>query len=87
LDRKKIGGQTVRFAQPPVILGFGCAVGQKESQGPLASYFDCTSQDDTFGEKSWEKAETAMQKKALGIALERPGSRQDSWTISWPGTF
>ena len=73
MDRKKIGGQTVRFAQPPVILGFGCAVGQKESQGPLASYFDCTSQDDTFGEKSWEKAETAMQKKALGIALEKAG--------------
>ena len=73
MDQKKLGGQTVRFASPPVILGFGCAVGHKEGQGPLASYFDYVSQDDTFGEASWEKAETAMQKKSLAIALEKAG--------------
>ena len=71
LEQKKLGGQTVRFASPPVILGFGCAVGQKEGQGPLAKHFDHIGQDDTFGENSWEKAETAMQKKALAIALEK----------------
>ena len=71
MDQKKLGGQTVRFASPPVILGFGCAVGQKEGQGPLAKYFDHIGPDDTFGEKSWEKAETALQKKALAIALEK----------------
>lgn len=73
MDTKKIGGQTVRFNSPPVILGFGNAVGQKEGQGPLAKYFDFVGKDDTFGEKSWEKAETSMQKKALAIALEKAG--------------
>ena len=73
MDTKKIGQQTVCFASPPSIAGFGNAVGKKEGQGPLASYFDCVGKDDAFGEKSWEKAETAMQKKALNYALEKAG--------------
>lgn len=73
MDTKKIGQQTVRFAAPPSIAGYGNAVGKKEGQGPLASYFDYTGQDDSFLEKSWEKAETAMQKMALNYALEKAG--------------
>ena len=73
MDTKKIGQQTVRFAAPPSIAGYGNAVGKKEGQGPLASYFDYTGQDDSFSEKSWEKAETAMQKMALNYALEKAG--------------
>ena len=83
MDTKKIGQQTVCFASPPSIAGFGNAVGKKEGQGPRASYFDCVGKDDTFGEKSWEKAETAMQKKALNNALEKAGcmvkSKKDLW--------
>ncbi len=44
-----------------------------ESQGPLASYFDELEQDSFFGEKTWEKAESAMQKRVLGRALEKAG--------------
>ncbi|MDO4515973.1 MAG: stage V sporulation protein AD [Bacillota bacterium] len=73
MDTKKIGQQTVCFASPPSIAGFGSAVGKKEGQGPLAACFDFVGTDDTFGEKSWEKAETAMQKKALAFALETAG--------------
>jgi len=73
LDNKKIGQQTVRFASPPSIVGYGSAAGNKEGKGPLAPYFDYIGEDDTFGEKSWEKAETAMQKKALTFALEKAG--------------
>ena len=70
---KKIGRQTVRFPSPPAIAGFGSAVGTKEGQGPWASAFDFVGKDDSFGEKSWEKAETAMQKKALSFALKKAG--------------
>ena len=73
MESKKIGRQTVRFSRPPAVLSFGSAAGEKESSGPLGQCFDYASQDDTFGQKSWEKAETAMQRQALSIALEQGG--------------
>ena len=48
-------------------------VGKKEGDGPLRDSFDHIEQDDTFGEKTWEKAETAMQKMAFASALDKAG--------------
>lgn len=73
MPTKKLGGQTVALAEPPAIIGHGNVVGKKEGDGPLADSFDHIEQDDTFGEKSWEKAETAMQKLALAKALDKAG--------------
>ena len=73
MENKKVGKQTVRFSAPPSVLSYGSAAGNMESSGPLGDCFDYAAQDDTFGQKSWEKAETAMQKKALSIALEQGG--------------
>ena len=71
MTTKKLGRQTAALACPPSIAGHANAVGKKEGDGPLADSFDLISQDDTFGEKSWEKAESAMQKLALSAALEK----------------
>jgi len=68
---KKVGGQTVQFQDPPVLLGWGNIVGKKEGEGPLAAAFDTISQDDKFGQASWEKAESFMQKQALTTALNK----------------
>ena len=68
---KKLGKQTVEFENPPVILATANVVGKKEGEGPLASTFDTISQDDRFGQSSWEKAESTMQKEALTIALDK----------------
>ena len=73
MDTKKRGRQTVALAHPPAVAGFASVVGKKEGDGPLADTFDFISQDDTFGEKSWEKAESAMQKLALAAALNKAG--------------
>lgn len=70
---KRIGAQTVAFTSPPAILCYGNVVGKKEGEGPLANSFDHIEQDDTFGEKTWEKAETTMQKMALSNALDKAG--------------
>ena len=70
---KKLGRQTAALASPPSVVGYASVVGHKEGEGPLAATFDHISQDDTFGEKSWEKAESAMQKLALSIALNKAG--------------
>ena len=71
MTTKKLGKQTVAFANPPSIAGHANVVGKKEGEGPLASSFDFISGDDTFGESTWEKAESAMQKQALSSALEK----------------
>ena len=68
---KKRGRQTVEFEHPPILLAGANVVGKKEGEGPLASTFDTISQDDRFGQDSWEKAESAMQKGALTAALNK----------------
>ena len=73
MPTKKLGRQTVALSDPPAIIGHANVVGKKEGDGPLANSFDHIEQDDTFGEKTWEKAETAMQKMALASALDKAG--------------
>ena len=61
------------LACPPVLTGWASVAGKKEAQGPLAGTFTRTSPDDTFGQSSWEKAESEMQRLALSAALDRAG--------------
>ncbi|SNX55395.1 stage V sporulation protein AD [Thermoanaerobacterium sp. RBIITD] len=68
---KRIGSQTVKFVNPPTILSSGTIVGPKEGQGPLKDYFDMILTDDTYGEKSWEKAECKMFQDSVNLALKK----------------
>lgn len=70
MNRKK-GRQTVVFQNKPLIIGSAAIGGKKESKGPLWECFDLTLSDDTFGEKSWEKAESKMLKECMLIALKK----------------
>ncbi|MGI5962516.1 MAG: stage V sporulation protein AD [Lawsonibacter sp.] len=70
---KKMGAQTVALSLPPSILSYANVVGKKEGEGPLADFFDSISEDDTFGESTWEKSESSMQKRALAQALNKAG--------------
>lgn len=65
------GRWSIVFPQPPAILAYASVAGKKEAQGPLRTSFDLTSDDTSFGQKTWEKAETQMQKQALRIALNK----------------
>ena len=85
MPTKKLGRQTVALATPPAIIGHANTVGKKEGDGPLASSFDHIEQDDTFGEKSWEKAETAMQKLALAMALDKAGQAASNLDFLFAG--
>ena len=71
MNTKKLGRQTVAFASPPSVAGHANVVGKKEGEGPLADSFDFINQDDTFGEASFEKAESTMQRMALQNALDK----------------
>ncbi len=67
------GHYTVALSSRPTILGYAAVVGKKEGEGPLARYFDAIYQDTTMGEKTWEKAESALQKEAFTRALDKAG--------------
>ena len=73
MKQKRLGRQTVALERPPALIGWAAVAGNKERQGPLGALFSATSEDDTFGESSWEKAESAMQRLALSTALDRAG--------------
>ena len=71
LENLHRGKQSILFPHMPSIHSYAAVVGKKESDGPLSEYFDHTSQDTYFGQKTWEKAENRMQQLALQTALEK----------------
>lgn len=70
IRNKRIGKATIQYENPPVILGTGTAAGQKESEGPIGSYFDLVAEDNVFGQKTWELAESEFARRALGEAFK-----------------
>ncbi len=70
---ERFGRQSLKMSRPPAVESYAAAVGKKEGQGPLGALFDLVSQDTLFGQKTWEQAETQMQKLALQAALEKVG--------------
>lgn len=71
--RKKQGKQSYIIQNCVSIEGYACVGGKKESEGPLGAYFDITTDDGYFGEKTWEKAESKMQKEAVSKAVSKSG--------------
>lgn len=65
----------IQLPKPVAITAYSCVGGKKEKEGPLASGFDIISSDDYFGQNSWEKAETAMQKLAVRTLLDKRNLR------------
>ena len=66
---KKVGTQTIMFDNPPTILEAASIVGPKEAQGPLAKYFDQCLEDEFWGEKTWEKAESKIIKETVNMSI------------------
>ena len=70
---KLSGKQTFFMYNPPSFAGHACVVGKKEGEGPLRDSFDFITEDSFLGEKTWEKAESALVKKAASLALSKAG--------------
>ncbi len=68
---RHIGKQTVVFEKPPIIRGAAAIGGVKEGKGPLFEYFDTVLADDKWGEDTWEKAESKLQKEAAVMAIKK----------------
>ena len=68
---QRLGKQTVTFGEPATILETAAIVGQKEGEGPIAQSFDIILEDDKFGEETWEKSESRLQREAALTALKK----------------
>ena len=64
-------GNTLLFNEKIYISGYSSVVGRIEGKGPLKNRFDMVVDDEYFGEKTYEKAETKFQKTALDLALQK----------------
>ncbi|MEW6695795.1 MAG: stage V sporulation protein AD [Bacillota bacterium] len=68
---KRVGRQTIAFANPPVVIAAACIAGPKEGQGPLQATFDKVLEDMYYGEKTWEKAEQRIFQETMELALTK----------------
>ena len=82
---QKLGKQTIKFDNPPTILDTACIVGPKESDGPLAQYFDQCLTDEMWGEKSWEKAESKIIKETVNMAISKSSIPSDKIEYCFAG--
>jgi stage V sporulation protein AD len=77
--------QSFILPQMPVITAWASVAGKKESQGPLASHFDYTSQDTRFGQSTWEQAEKRMQQLALETLAAKAGITKEQFSLVYSG--
>ena len=71
---KQIGMSSTQLSSPVYIREWASAVGKKEGEGPLGQLFDFVGGDDLLGNKTWEEAESAFQKKAVSLLFEKEQS-------------
>jgi stage V sporulation protein AD len=70
---ERCGKYTLALSNAPVIVGYAAVGGKKEGQGPLGKQLDAVFEDTRVGQKTWEQAESALQKEALTRALDKTG--------------
>ena len=70
---KKISRNTFLTDNSPSIKAFASIAGSKESEGPIGTCFDKIETDSYFGQDTWEKAESELQKQTVGLAISKAG--------------
>ncbi len=70
---KKIGNQSYILENPVNIATTASIVGPKEKSGPLHMFFDQCLEDEFWGEKSWETAESKIVKETVNMAISKSG--------------
>ncbi len=71
-------GNTIFFKNKPRIISYAAICGSKEKEGIIGQYADSTSDDDMFGEPTYEKAERAILSKVMTLAIEKAKLKESS---------
>lgn len=64
----------IKLENKPRIEATSSVVGKKEMEGPLSEYFDLTHQDERFGAKTYEQAESEMVRMAFELSMKKAGA-------------
>ncbi len=80
-----LGKQSAVFREPVWLVESASVVGKKEGEGPLGNLFDAAGEDDLFGCKSWEDAESFLQREALSRALQKAGWKPEDVRFLFAG--
>ncbi len=67
------GKQSLLFDKDVYVRCTATVVGKKEADGPLGEMFDVAVEDDMFGKKNWEEAESHIQEMAVDKLLIKSG--------------
>ena len=65
--------QLIRLPQPPTVYAWSSTVGKKEGEGPLGDCFDAVEQDAYLGQKTWEAAESELQRRTVMRLFNKAG--------------
>lgn len=83
--QKQQGTASISFEKPVFIESAASIAGKKEGEGPLGSAFDMVCEDPLFGEKTWETAESTMQKQAASLAIGKAGLKPEEIRMAFAG--
>lgn len=67
----KLSKNTFIMNSPPTIKSFASIVGKKEGEGPLGDCFDKIDSDSYFGQETWEKAESELQRQTVELSITK----------------
>ena len=81
----RLGKQTIAMTKDISIVNTATIVGTKEAEGPLAPYFDVKMNDAEWGEETWEKTESKMQKEAAKLAVHKSGKTLQDMDCAFAG--
>ena len=82
---QKTGNNTILLSGTTGIIASAGVGAKAESQGPLAADFDYLFDDDNIGCNTWEKAESALHKKAVELAIEKSGRMKENIDLIFAG--
>lgn len=83
--KQKLGKASIAPANPVYIRESASIAGHKEGQGPFGDLFDMIGEDDMFGCKTWEEAESNLQKDAVYLALGKAGLKPEDISFLFAG--
>lgn len=85
MENQRVGNHSFRLSTPPRITHWASIAGKKESEGPLAQYFDMVIRDAYYGQQTWEQGEKKMQQKALELLSEKAGITSSEFGMVYSG--
>ena len=85
MEQQFLGKQSISFKEPVYIQGFASVVGKKEGEGPLGECFDQVEEDEKFGKKTWEEAESMLQQRTARLAVEKTGIQTEEIRMIFAG--